>query len=139
MLNVDSSDLEGYKNLEDYMSVAYVEQYASSVIFSDYGFANLESGPFAGTQFEMRGDRRVLESVGEGFQFISAEDQGDGSFDINYRISAIFILKINKISEEEAVLICQNELASVVQLIEGSTNEPYKFVEISVEHIYPDK
>ena len=139
LLGIDTSDLEGFKDIEEYMQVSYVNQYSSSVIFSDEGFANLEFGPFTGTQFEVQGDRRVLESVGDGFELISAEDLGDGSFDITYRVFATFVVKVDAGSEDEASLICKKNLWSVVQLIEGSTDDAYDFVELSVENVYPGK
>jgi hypothetical protein len=133
-----SSDLNGFEDVESHMIVSYVDQYSSSVIFSDDGFANLEFGPFAGTQFEIQGDRRVLESVGDGFELISAENFRMGSCDVTYRIFATFVVRVKASTKEEATLICQNELWTVVELIEGSTDEPYDFVEISVGVIYPD-
>ena len=136
---IDSSDLEGYEDAEEYMGISYIDQYSSSVIFSDAGFANLKSGPFAETYFELQGDRRVLESIGDGFEFISAEDSENGTCEINYRIFATFVVRIEASSEEEVNLICQKDLKNIVQLVEGSTDDVYEIVELSVKHIYADK
>jgi hypothetical protein len=139
LLGIDSSNLSGYEDVEDYMQVSYVDQYSSSVIFTDEGFMNLEFGPFAGTQFEIRGDRRVLNSVADGFLLISAEDQGNGGFDITYCVFSTFEVMVHAKSEEEAKLICLRDLGSIVQLVEGSTDEVYEFVDLSVVNVYLDE
>ena len=133
--HVNSSDIEAYESVRDYMEAHYIRQYSSTVVLTDEAAASINDGPFADNVFEVGDNYLAFEAVAEKFELVDTELRENGYTSVYFQLSFRFDVSVRAESGEEAKNICLTELPRMIKVEEGSSQEFCDFYDFSVTRV----